>query len=69
VPVASGELYTFGNGADGRTGHGSQENAATPRLVEELSHVRVRSVACSASHMAAVDGTPNQILVGTLWYQ
>ncbi len=42
VVTEGGEVYTFGYGANGRLGVGSDQNELLPRLVEGLAGKRVR---------------------------
>ncbi|XP_024393986.1 PH, RCC1 and FYVE domains-containing protein 1 [Physcomitrium patens] len=48
------EVYTWGKGANGRLGHGDQEDRNTPTLVEALKEKQVKSIACGATFTAAV---------------
>ena len=54
--TADGALYTFGDGGNGRLGHGDTETQTAPKLVEvqEWGARRVVSVVCSNYHTAAV---------------
>ena len=40
--VASGRLYTWGDGFAGKLGHGDRGGCAEPRVVEGLRHLQVR---------------------------
>ena len=53
VVVADGQLFTFGRGG-GRLGHAKMDNILAPKLVDALSSVVVREVACGAMHTAVV---------------
>jgi alpha-tubulin suppressor-like RCC1 family protein len=53
VVVADGQLFTFGRGG-GRLGHAGMDNGLSPKLVDALSSVVVREVACGAMHTAVV---------------
>jgi len=48
----AGELFTFGAGADGRLGHGGEQNEAVPRLVEALAGKKVVGAAAGTIHTA-----------------
>jgi len=37
VWTEAGQIFTFGNGDDGRLGHGGEEDELVPRLVEALA--------------------------------
>ena len=44
-------LYTFGDGADGRLGHGDKERrTTTPALVQGLEGKHITQVQCGALH-------------------
>jgi alpha-tubulin suppressor-like RCC1 family protein len=50
----TGELYSFGEGTDGRLGHGGQyQNEHVPRLVATLAHKRVVGASAGHSHSVA----------------
>ena len=51
---ADGQLFTWGDGAHGRLGHGSMEPSPEPTLVAALQHRRVVTAACGYYHTAAV---------------
>lgn len=51
---SSGELFTWGNGADGQLGHGSCESEWVPRQVEFFKSISLASVKCGARHTVAV---------------
>lgn len=53
VVVADGRLFTFGRGG-GRLGHAGMDNVLSPKVVDALSSVVVREVACGAMHTAVV---------------
>lgn len=47
-------VYSWGNGDDGRLGHGNLETHLEPTLVSALSDVPIRSIACGGSHSGAI---------------
>ncbi|GBG28740.1 RCC1 and BTB domain-containing protein 1 [Hondaea fermentalgiana] len=49
-----GALYTWGCGSDGRLGHGSKSDVATPTQVHALKGKKVVQVACGGSHTLAL---------------
>jgi alpha-tubulin suppressor-like RCC1 family protein len=51
---AAGTVYTWGEGADGRLGHGDTERSLVPKQVQALAGHRVLSVAAGYSHCLAV---------------
>jgi len=52
VWTEEGELFTFGEGDDGRLGHGGTPNELVPRLVEALSGKKVIGVSAGDCHTA-----------------
>ncbi|OQR95984.1 regulator of chromosome condensation (RCC1) [Achlya hypogyna] len=53
-PPDTGDLYTWGSGASGKLGHGSDNDEASPRLVDALHSVKVAAVACGRHHTLVV---------------
>lgn len=53
VLLADGQVYAWGNGANGRLGLGDSESRKKPTLVSNLDG-RVKYVACGASHSLAI---------------
>lgn len=68
-----GELYTWGAGADGKLGHGTQDSCHLPQRVNTLWGRKVQSIRCSPHATAAVT-TDNELFTwgdgsaGTLGY-
>ncbi|KAK9824898.1 hypothetical protein WJX74_004462 [Apatococcus lobatus] len=52
--TADGKLFTWGEGLNGKLGHGDQSTCSTPRFVQALSSKQVFAVACGVWHTAAV---------------
>lgn len=48
------DVWTWGSGAAGRLGHGSEADELSPRLLEELIPYRVTAIAAGATHTAAL---------------
>ena len=46
--TSDGRLYTWGEGACGGLGHGTENSEPLPRLVEALSHEVVSKVVCGS---------------------
>lgn len=55
--TASGELYTWGTGADGQLGHGNCESEWVPRQVDFFQTIALAAVKCGARHTLAVTHT------------
>jgi alpha-tubulin suppressor-like RCC1 family protein len=53
VWAESGELFTFGDGQNGRLGPGVQQNEGVPRLVEAFSGKKVVGASAGSNHTAA----------------
>ena len=48
--MEDGEIYTWGNGSNGRLGHGNQTHRSTPKRVEGLAGKKAKHVACGGYH-------------------
>ncbi|XP_060526978.1 E3 ubiquitin-protein ligase HERC2 [Cylas formicarius] len=49
-----GKVFSWGEGEDGKLGHGNRLNLDKPKLVEALKSKKIRDVACGSSHSAAI---------------
>uniref|UniRef100_A0A6B2EBN7 HECT-type E3 ubiquitin transferase n=1 Tax=Phlebotomus kandelakii TaxID=1109342 RepID=A0A6B2EBN7_9DIPT len=49
-----GKVFSFGEGEDGKLGHGNRMTLDKPKLIEALRSKRIRDVACGSSHSAAI---------------
>ncbi|KAJ4974536.1 hypothetical protein NE237_007710 [Protea cynaroides] len=54
VLTSKPEVYTWGKGANGRLGHGDNDDRNTPTLVEALKDKQVKSVVCGSSFTAVI---------------
>ncbi|XP_042470728.1 PH, RCC1 and FYVE domains-containing protein 1-like isoform X1 [Zingiber officinale] len=54
VLTSKTEVYTWGKGANGRLGHGDNDDRSTPTLVEALKDKPVKSVVCGVNFTAAI---------------
>lgn len=52
--TADGRVFSWGEGDDGKLGHGDVASLDTPRCVEALNGFRIRDVAAGSNHSAAV---------------
>jgi len=50
------DVYAWGQGLNGRVGHGDEMDRLAPRVVETLLGKDVRGIACGAAHTAAWNG-------------
>ncbi|KAK9747381.1 Regulator of chromosome condensation (RCC1) repeat [Popillia japonica] len=49
-----GKVFSWGEGEDGKLGHGNRLNLDKPKLIETLRSKRIRDIACGSSHSAAI---------------
>ncbi|QCD77986.1 hypothetical protein DEO72_LG1g1615 [Vigna unguiculata] len=54
IVSSCGRLFTYGDGTFGVLGHGDLRSYSSPKEVESLSGLRVRSVACGSWHTSAI---------------
>ncbi|KAF6160005.1 hypothetical protein GIB67_033089 [Kingdonia uniflora] len=54
VLTSKGEVYTWGKGANGRLGHGDNDDRSYPTLVEALKDKQVKSVVCGSNVTAVI---------------
>ncbi|XP_054929802.1 E3 ubiquitin-protein ligase HERC2 isoform X6 [Dermacentor andersoni] len=52
--TVDGKVFSWGEGDDGKLGHGNRMSCERPRLVEALKSKRVRDISCGSSHSAAI---------------
>jgi len=52
VWTGDGEVFTFGQGIDGKLGHGGHQNESVPRLVEALAGKKVVGASSGGCHIA-----------------
>lgn len=51
---ADGEVFSWGEGEDGKLGHGNRDSYDRPKLIESLSGLGVIDVACGSAHSACI---------------
>ncbi|XP_058465564.1 probable E3 ubiquitin-protein ligase HERC2 [Malaya genurostris] len=49
-----GKVFSWGEGEDGKLGHGNRMTLEKPKLIESLRTKRIRDIACGSSHSAAI---------------
>ncbi|XP_076233389.1 E3 ubiquitin-protein ligase HERC2 [Calliopsis andreniformis] len=49
-----GRVFSWGEGEDGKLGHGNCLSLDKPRLIESLKSKRIRDIACGSGHSAAI---------------
>lgn len=50
-------MFSWGEGEDGKLGHGNRLSLDRPRLIETLKSKRIRDIACGSSHSAAISSS------------
>ncbi|KAF7995498.1 hypothetical protein HCN44_006605 [Aphidius gifuensis] len=48
------KVFSWGEGEDGKLGHGNRLSLDKPRLIEAFKSKRIRDIACGSSHSAAI---------------
>ncbi|ODN06550.1 E3 ubiquitin-protein ligase HERC2 [Orchesella cincta] len=51
---ADGDVYSWGEGDDGKLGHGNKSNCDRPRIIEALRGKEIVDIACGGAHSAAI---------------
>lgn len=49
-----GKIFSWGEGEDGKLGHGNRLTLEKPKMIESLKTKRVRDIACGSAHSAAI---------------
>lgn len=52
--TVDGKVFSWGEGDDGKLGHGNRMTYEKPKLIEALKSKRIRDVSCGSSHSAAI---------------
>ncbi|XP_042145750.1 E3 ubiquitin-protein ligase HERC2 isoform X2 [Ixodes scapularis] len=52
--TVDGKVFSWGEGDDGKLGHGNRMSYEKPRLIEALKSKRIRDISCGSSHSAAI---------------
>ncbi|XP_071532835.1 E3 ubiquitin-protein ligase HERC2 isoform X2 [Panulirus ornatus] len=52
--TVDGKVFSWGEGEDGKLGHGNRLSYDKPKLIEALKSKRIRDIACGSSHSAAI---------------
>ncbi|XP_075214876.1 uncharacterized protein LOC142320775 [Lycorma delicatula] len=50
----TGMVFSWGEGDEGKLGHGNRQTLEKPRLIEALKSKRIREIACGSSHSTAI---------------
>lgn len=51
---SEGHVYSWGEGDDGKLGHGNRLSYDRPKLIEELLGTEIIDIACGGHHSAAI---------------
>lgn len=51
---SEGHVYSWGEGDDGKLGHGNKMSYDRPKLIEDLLGVEILDIACGGHHSAAI---------------
>ncbi|XP_044756400.1 E3 ubiquitin-protein ligase HERC2 [Coccinella septempunctata] len=49
-----GKVFSWGEGEDGKLGHGNRLNLDKPKMIDALKSKKIREIACGSSHSAAI---------------
>lgn len=49
-----GKIFSWGEGEDGKLGHGNRLTLEKPKMIETLKTKRIRDIACGSAHSAAI---------------
>ena len=52
-----GEVYSWGEGDDGKLGHGNKTSCDRPRVIEALRGRDIVGISCGGAHSAAITAT------------
>ncbi|BFG02621.1 probable E3 ubiquitin-protein ligase HERC2 [Drosophila madeirensis] len=62
--TTEGEVYAWGEGEDGKLGHGNRMSYDRPKLVEHLNGMNVADIACGSAHSAAITASGHVLTWG-----
>jgi E3 ubiquitin-protein ligase HERC2 len=60
---ADGEVYSWGEGDDGKLGHGNKTSCDRPRVIEALRGKDIAYIACGGAHSAAITATGTTLIL------
>lgn len=49
-----GKIFSWGEGEDGKLGHGNRLTLEKPKMIESLKQKKIRDIACGSAHSAAI---------------
>lgn len=56
-PQESEDVYSWGQGTNGRLGHGNEVSHLTPKVLEAMLGRDIRAIACGPTHSAAINAS------------
>lgn len=62
--TTDGEVYAWGEGEDGKLGHGNRMSYDRPKLLEHLNGMSVADIACGSAHSAAITASGHVLTWG-----
>uniref|UniRef100_A0A1B0AIV8 HECT-type E3 ubiquitin transferase n=1 Tax=Glossina pallidipes TaxID=7398 RepID=A0A1B0AIV8_GLOPL len=62
--TTDGEVYSWGEGEDGKLGHGNRMSYDRPKLIEDLTGIGIVDIACGSAHSAAITATGHVLTWG-----
>lgn len=61
--IDSNDVYSWGQGVNGRLGHGDENDQRIPKVIEALLGKDIRGIDCGPSHSAAWNGVHSTLLL------
>ncbi|XP_019845780.2 probable E3 ubiquitin-protein ligase HERC2 [Bactrocera dorsalis] len=62
--TTEGEVYSWGEGEDGKLGHGNRMSYDRPKLIEDLTGIGIVDIACGSAHSAAITSSGHVLTWG-----
>ncbi|XP_037823677.1 probable E3 ubiquitin-protein ligase HERC2 [Lucilia sericata] len=62
--TTDGEVYSWGEGEDGKLGHGNRMSYDRPKLIDDLTGIGIVDIACGSAHSAAITSSGHVLTWG-----
>ncbi|XP_075155337.1 E3 ubiquitin-protein ligase HERC2 [Haematobia irritans] len=62
--TTDGEVYSWGEGEDGKLGHGNRIGYDRPKLIDDLTGIGIVDIACGSAHSAAITSSGHVLTWG-----
>lgn len=62
--TTDGEVFSWGEGEDGKLGHGNRMSYDRPKLIESLSGIGIVDIACGSAHSACITSSGHVLTWG-----